>query len=74
MAEQVLFSRSLYAAEAVRAAADAYAELATFEIEILEADIQLTIRDPDEDVASILVDELCNHVLHETIVRKRGGA
>ena len=74
MAEQVLFTRSLYAAEAVRAAADAYSKLASFDIDVLDADIQLTIRDPDEDIASILVDELCNYVLHETIVRKRGGS
>lgn len=73
LASRVLFSRSLYAAEAVRAAVDAYAKLATFEIQLLDDDVEVTISDPDEAVASVLVDEFCNHVLHESIVRRRGG-
>ena len=72
MAERVLFSRSLYEPEAVRAAAEAYAELATIDVQLLGDDVQVDISKPDPDVQDVLIDEFCNHVLHETIVRSRG--
>jgi hypothetical protein len=70
--ERLVFSRSLYAAEAVQAAVAAYEELASFELQISAEAIEVTIREPDESVADVLVDEFCNHALHETIVRQRG--
>lgn len=71
MAERVLFSRALYLPEAVRAAVDAYGGLATFAVEQSGDDVAVDISDLDPEVASVLVDEFCNHVLHETIVRLR---
>lgn len=71
MAERVLFCRALYLPEAVRAAVEAYGELAAFAVEVRDDDVAVDISDPDADVASVLVDEFCNHVLHETIVRLR---
>lgn len=71
MAERVIFSRSLYQAEAVQAAVEAYQELATFDVKVRDDDVAVEIFDPDPDVANVLVDEFCNHVLHETIVRMR---
>ncbi len=72
MAERIVFSRSLYAPEAVRAAAAAYGELASFELQVSAEAIEVVITEPDESVADVLVDEFCNHALHETIVSLRG--
>jgi hypothetical protein len=73
MAEQLVLSRSLYLPEAVEAAVQAYAELATFEVDLEGADIAIAISDIDPDVEDVLVDEFCNHVLGETISRTRAG-
>jgi hypothetical protein len=50
---------------------DAYGELATFAVDVRDDDVAVDISEPDPEVASVLVDEFCNHVLHETIVRLR---
>lgn len=71
MADRVLFSRALYLADAVGAAVEAYGELATFAVVELDDEVAVDISDPDPEVAEVLVDEFCNHVLHETIVRLR---
>jgi len=72
MAERIVFSRSLYSPAGVRAAAQAYGELGRIEVVETPAAIEVTIHDPDESVADVLADELCNHALHETIVGQRG--
>ncbi len=72
MADAVRLSRSLYLPEAVQAAAEAYSELARIEVRVLDSDIELSIDEIDPDVQDVLVDELCNHALHETVVRRRG--
>ena len=74
MAERITFDRSLYLPEAVEAAAAAYAE---------HADVQV-VPGADEVVAVIsgvtghnpqtVAHAFCNHVLHETIVRRRQAA
>jgi hypothetical protein len=71
MADRLVFSRALYLPEAVRAAVDAYGELATFAVDVRDDDVAVDISEPDPEVASVLVDEFSNHVLHETIVRLR---
>ena len=73
MAETLDFSRSLYLPEAVQAAVDAYAELASLSVAPHDGGTLVTIRNPDPELADVLVDELANHALHETIVRTRGG-
>lgn len=72
MAERVVFSRELYLPDAVEAAVEAYAELAIFEVKVSDGQIEVGVGEPDPEVADVLVDEFCNHVLHETIVRLRG--
>jgi phosphoribosylformylglycinamidine (FGAM) synthase PurS component len=72
MAERVLYSRSLYSPEAVEAAVQAFSHLAKLEVRMHEDAIELTMADPDPEVADELLDELCNHVLAETIARSRG--
>jgi hypothetical protein len=71
MAEAMTFARSLYSPEAVRAAAEAFAELAKIEVTVAEDEIQLAVSEPDPDVADVLEDELANFALAETVVRAR---
>ncbi len=72
MSEQLRFSRSLYEPEAVRAAVKAFDALAQFEVSLTADDVVVTISDPDEELADVLADELCNHALHQTVIRARG--
>ncbi len=73
MAERVLFARSLYALEAVEAAAKAFEHLAKLSVKVEGNDIELSVSDPDPDVADVLTDELCNHALAGTVIRTRGS-
>ena len=72
MLERVSFARSLYAPEAVEAAARAFGDLAKFEVVAHDDSIELAVSDADPDVADVLIDELSNWVLAETIARSRG--
>jgi hypothetical protein len=71
MAERISFERSLYLPEAVEAAAAAYSEYAridvTTEPDAVVAVVEPTIAEEGENVAHAF----CNHVLHETITRRR---
>ncbi len=67
MAETLVFARSLYAPEAVNEAAKAFEHLARLEVNAREDDIELSISDPDPDVADVLLDEIANHVLALTV-------
>jgi hypothetical protein len=73
MAEPVVlrFHRSLYEGEAVRAAAARFGHLAAIEVEDVEADVKVTLRDVPERLRGRIGDELGNHALFETIVRRR---
>jgi len=64
------FHRSLYSVPAVRAAAEAYAELAS-SIDVVEHEVEVvvTITDPDPDLPE-LVDAFANHALFETIAAR----
>ena len=73
MAEKVSFSRSLYAPEAVDAAAQAYSELAKISVLHHESETEIEVSDPDPEVADVLLDEIANHVLYQTIARHRGS-
>ena len=72
MPEQLLFSRSLYEPEAVEDAVRAFDALARFEVQLTADDIIVTISEPDAELADVLADELCNHALHQTVIRARG--
>jgi hypothetical protein len=66
--------RSLYAAEAVQAAAAAYAELARIEIQDADHEFTVAMDDIDADYAGHeeeLADSFANHALFETIQRHR---
>jgi hypothetical protein len=66
-------SASLYDAQAVEAAADAYRALARIVVERAGDELHVTFHDADPSLPD-LVDEFLNHALHETIVRERESA
>lgn len=73
MAEQLRFSRSLYAPDAVQTAARTFEKLAVIAVDVGEHDVVVTISDPHPKLAHKLADELANHALHHTIVAERNG-
>jgi hypothetical protein len=74
MGERIRFDRSLYLPEAVDAAATAYAEHAQIDVTTTADAVvaELSARDADEQ--RTVVNAFCNHVLHETIARRRQAA
>jgi len=71
VSKQIRFDTSLYLPEAVEAAAAAYAGHAKVEIKLEGDSVVAVLSDltgGDEDLVS---SSFCNHVLHETIGRKR---
>jgi len=74
MAERITFERSLYLPEAVEAAAAAYGEFAEIELTpTADAVVALISRVTEHD-PRVVAHAFCNHVLHETIVRRRQSA
>jgi hypothetical protein len=71
MAETITLSRSLYSPDAVTRAIAAYASLAKLDVSVGDDAIEVRISEPDPDVEDVLADELCNHILFETI-KERG--
>ncbi len=71
MSKQIRFDRSLYLPEAVEAAASAYSGHAKFEIAIADDAIEAVMSDIAGDDPEFVANAFCNHVLHETIGRKR---
>jgi hypothetical protein len=74
VSEALTFSRSLYEPDAVRAAVDAFAELARFEVDEQANEVFVRISEPDMEVAHCLADELANYALVETVVRRAKAA
>lgn len=72
MAERISFERSLYLPEAVDAAAAAYAEHAQIEVTPAADAVVAVISAPADE--QIVVHAFCNHVLYETITRRRQAA
>lgn len=73
MAERIAFDRTLYLPEAVEAAAAAYAEHATIEV-TPSADAVVAAISVEGDDAQTVVHAFCNHVLYETVTRRRQAA
>lgn len=74
MADRIIFDRSLYLPDAVEAAARVYADYATITIERAAEGVVAAISDAgDHDVREVL-HAFANHVLHETISRRRQAA
>lgn len=71
---QLLFHRSLYRPEAVRAAVQRFGHLATLEVQEVENGTLVTMSGYAERIAARLPWELANHALFQTIVDARGSA
>ena len=74
MAERIAFDGSLYFPEAVEAAAAAYAEHARIEVIPEGSAVIAVISDVVEHDPQLIRHAFCNHVLHETISRRRDAA
>ena len=74
MADRISFDRSLYRADAVEAAAAAYADYATIALEPGAEAVVAVISDTGEHDVATVVHAFANHVLYETIARRRQAA
>ncbi len=66
-AQRISFARSLYSPDAINAAIEAFAGLATFSVQLADDAVEVTLSDADADVADVLLDEFCNHALAQSI-------
>jgi hypothetical protein len=71
--ETLRFARSLYDPKSVAEAAKAYADLARIDVTEQGDDTCVTFADADADVAHVLADEFCNHVLLDTVARRQAA-
>ncbi|MFN8642948.1 MAG: HxsD-like protein [Candidatus Binatia bacterium] len=74
MADRITFDRSLYLPEAVEAAAAAYADYAAITLEPSAEAVAVVIADAGEHDVQTVGHAFANHVLHETIARRRQAA
>ncbi len=74
MAERIIFDGSLYAPEAVAAAAEAYADFAAIEVNAKDDSVEALVSDTGEYDPQTIARSFSNHVLHETIARRRQAA
>lgn len=74
MADRITFDRSLYLAAAVEAAAAAYADYATIALEPTADAVVAVITDAGEHEVETVAHAFANHVLYETIARRRQAA
>jgi hypothetical protein len=74
MAERVAFDRSLYLPEAVDAAVEAYGDLAKIEVTASDDALVAVIDEVAEEDSRTVLHAFCNHVLYETITRRRQTA
>lgn len=72
MARRVVFDAGLYLHEAVEAAAVAYREHVTVDVDRRGDGIVATLAGPKLD--DEVVDGFCNHALFETVARRRQAA
>jgi len=71
MAERITFERSLYLPEAVEAAAAAYAEYARIEVTMAPDEVVAVVEPVADEDGQNVARAFCNHVLYETITRRR---
>jgi hypothetical protein len=74
MAEELSFHRSLYLLEAVEAAASAYAEYAKIDLTPTGDAVTAVLSPLSDHDPRLLANAFANHVLHETIARRRQAA
>ena len=74
MAERITFDRSLYLPDAVDAAAQVYADYATIALEPSAEAVVAVISESAEHELVEIAHAFSNHVLYETIARRRQAA
>jgi len=74
MAERITFDRSLYLPEAIDAAAQVYADYATIALEPSGEAVVAVISEAAEHDLAEVAHAFSNHVLYETIARRRQAA
>ena len=74
MADRITFDRSLYLPDAVTAAAEAYADYATIALEPTTEAVVAVITSTVEHDPETVAHAFANHVLYETIARRRQTA
>lgn len=74
MTQRITFDRSLYLPEAVTAAAEVYSPYATVAIEAGAEATVAVISDAREHDLATVGHAFANHVLYETIARRRQAA
>jgi hypothetical protein len=74
MAERITFDRSLYSPEAVDAAAQAYADHATIAVTPGPDAVVAELSDAVDLDPQTVAHAFANHVLYETIARRRQAA
>lgn len=68
------FHRSLYAPDAVRAAAERFAGLAELRVEETDTDVLVDVTPHRESLRARIGDELGNHALIASILARRAAA
>ncbi len=61
----ISFSKKLYKKKAIKKSADAYKELALFQIKEVENEIKVEVKMLEELDESLFKDEFCNYVMSE---------
>lgn len=74
MAERLIFERSLYSPEAVESAAALFSEHAKIEVKSENDGIVTEIEAAAGYEPALIVNSFANHVLHDTITRRRQAA
>jgi len=71
MGERVAFDATLYREDALQAAVEAYSEVAKIEVSQGEGSFDAELMDVGDYDPKMIVHAFANHVLHETIARRR---
>ena len=67
----VLLHRALYMQQAIKDAAETFADFASFKIRREGAHYAVDVTDIDAEADGDVVSEFCNFALHNTILRKK---
>jgi len=65
MTKTIELNKNFYNLEAVKKTAKVYKELARFSVKDSGKNIEVTMKNVDGDIESIIEDEFCNYVLSE---------
>ena len=73
MPVEIRFHADLYDLDSVKASAQAFAGLGTFDVQSTDGEILVKIDDIREEAKPLIEDEFCNHVLSGTVNARRSS-